>query len=95
MSLIKASDEEGPALLPGPFEALSENLSAFRVTSLANFDGPYAVIPEQLSDSATVKGRAPKDTEGVEKWRDDGRISDEEGEHRVESAQVVLCGEGA
>ena len=92
MSLIKASDEEGPALLPGPLEALSEDLSALRVAPLANLDGPYAVLPEQLSDSATVKGRAPKDTEGVKKWRDDGRISNEEGEHRVESAQAVLYG---
>jgi hypothetical protein len=65
VSLIKASDEEGPALLPRPLEALSEDFSALRVTPLANLDGAYAVLSEQLTDSATVKGRAAEDTERV------------------------------
>jgi hypothetical protein len=92
VSLIKASDEEGPALLTWSFEALSEDLSTLRVTSLANFDRAYAMFSEQLSDAATIKGRAPKDPKRIKKRRDGGRISGEESEHRVESAQVVFSG---
>jgi hypothetical protein len=67
VSLIKASDEEGPALLSSSLEALSEDFSALRVTALANLDGAYAMLSEQLSDAATIKGRAPKDTKWIKK----------------------------
>jgi hypothetical protein len=76
VSLIKASDEEGPAFLSRPLEALSEDLSALRVASLANLNGANVVRSEQLSDTATVEGRASEDSKGVKKWRNDGRISD-------------------
>jgi len=89
MTLIKAGDKQDRSPLARTLEAAREDLSGVRVPALAHLDRSDVVGSEHVSDSARVKRSAAQDAERVEEGRNDGRFSDQQGEHGMQRAQLM------